>query len=307
MTSSLSPNSAPLTVAIVVPTYNRPARLSACLTRLAQLEGGPYRTIVVDDGSEQSLEAICHPYREWVELVRKVNGGPAAARNLGAEAAKGADLLAFTDDDCVPRSDWILRLVEAQGGVRNRLVGGRVDNALPENVCSSASQTLCSYLYDYYLASGSEMTFFTSNNLCCRRDDFIAHGGFDEAFPIPAGEDRDLGIRWQESGGELFYAADAAVEHAHHLDLPKFWRQHSNYGRGARQLHLSMDRRGDSRPKLERTSFYVGMFSYPFRVKAKRPFTEVALVGLSQLAMVSGYVRALVDERRAAPPTRARA
>lgn len=307
MTSRLTPQGAPLRVAIVVPTYNRPARLSLCLAHLAQLEGGPYRTIVIDDGGEHSLEAICHPYRDWVELVRKANGGPAAARNTGARLASGADLLAFTDDDCVPRPDWIARLVEAQGGVPNRLVGGRVDNALPDNVCSSASQTLCSYLYDYYLASGSEMTFFTSNNLCCRRDDFLAHGGFDEAFPIPAGEDRDFGIRWQESGGELFYAIDAVVDHAHHLDLPKFWRQHSNYGRGARQLHLSMDRRGDSRPKLERTAFYVGMFSYPFRTRARRPLAEAALVGLSQVAMVSGYVRALVAERRAPPPTRASA
>jgi GT2 family glycosyltransferase len=307
MTSRNAPAGADLSVTIIVPTYNRPVRLAQCLAKLARLEGGPYRTIVVDDGGERPVDAICQPYRGWVELVRRANGGPAAARNTGAHAARGADLLAFIDDDCSPQRDWIVRLVAAHGGVRDRLVGGRVDNALPDNVCSSASQTLCSYLYDYYQASGSEMTFFTSNNLMCRRDDFIARGGFDEDFPIPAGEDRDFGIRWQEEGGELVYAEDAAVDHAHHLDLGKFWRQHSNYGKGARQLHLTMDRRGDARPKLERTAFYVGMFTYPFRARSKRPFTEAVLVGLSQVAMVAGYFSALLAERRARPPQRANA
>lgn len=307
MSSSVSPAGLPLSVAIIVPTYNRPVRLSQCLARLAKLEGGPYRTVVVDDGSDRPVDAICKPYSDWVELVRKVNGGPASARNTGAWAAQDADILAFIDDDCRPRPDWILQLTQVQGGVPQRLVGGRVENALPDNVCSSASQTLCSYLYDYYLAKGSEMAFFTSNNLCCRRDDFLARGGFDENFPIPAGEDRDFGIRWHENGGELIYAPDATVDHAHYLDLAKFWRQHSNYGRGARQLHLTMDRRGDIRPKLERTEFYLGMFRHPFRLRAKRPFTEAMLVAVSQLAMISGYFRAIVEERRTRPVERASA
>jgi GT2 family glycosyltransferase len=305
--TSRTPSAANLSVAVIVPTYNRPARLAQCLAHLARLDGGPYRTIVVDDGGDQPVDAICRPYGEWVQLVRRANGGPAAARNTGAEMADGSDLLAFTDDDCAPRADWITRLVAGHGGVRGRLVGGRVDNALPDNVCSSASQTLCSYLYEYYQATGSDLTFFTSNNLMCRRDDFLARGGFDENFPIPAGEDRDFGIRWQEQGGELVYAEDAAVNHSHHLDLAKFWRQHSNYGRGARQLHLTMERRGDRRPRLERASFYSGMFTYPFRARSRRPLAEATLMAVSQVAMVAGYVSAVLEERRARPPQRASA
>ena len=294
-----APDGVPLSVAIVVPTFNRAGRLGHCLARLARLDGGPYRTIVIDDGSDRSMGPVVHPYRDWVQLVRRPNGGPAAARNTGALLADGADLIAFIDDDCRPFPDWIVRLKEAHGGVAGRLVGGQVENALQDNVCSSASQTLCSYLYEYYLSSDSDMTFFTSNNMLCRRDEFLASGGFDESFPIPAGEDRDFGIRWHERGGELVYAAGARVEHAHHLTLLKFWHQHSNYGRGARQLHLSMDRRGDPRPKLERLAFYLGMFSYPFRAKVARPLTEAALVFISQVAMVSGYFRAVLEERRA--------
>ena len=304
MRSCVDLQGAPVPVAIIVPTYNRPARLAQCLAHLAMLEGGPYRTIVIDDGGGSPLGDVIHPYRGWLELVRQENGGPASARNTGARAAEGAGLLAFLDDDCCPRADWIVRIAATQNNVANRLVGGRVDNALSDNVCSSASQALCSYLYEYYLDSGSDLAFFTSNNLCCRRADFLARGGFDESFPIPAGEDRDFGIRWQEAGGELVYNEDAVVEHAHHLTLRGFWRQHSNYGKGARQLHLSMAQRGDERPRLERTEFYLGMLSYPFRAGSPRPFTEAALVGVSQVAMVKGYLEALLEERRKSPAER---
>lgn len=297
MISSVSPAGTPLSIAIVVPTFNRPDKLALCLSHIAMLQGGPYRTVVVDDGGSEPVHPVCEAHGDWVQLIRKPNAGPAAARNTGALMAEGADLLAFIDDDCRPRPDWILRLAKAQGGVRGRLVGGRVDNALPDNVCSSASQALCSYLYEYYQANGSEMAFFTSNNMCCRRDDFLARGGFDEGFAMAGGEDRDFSMRWQDEGGELVYAHDAAVDHAHLLTLTRFWQQHSNYGRGARQLHLSMDKRGDSRPKLEKVAFYAGMLRYPFTTRSRRPFAEAFLVGLSQVAMVSGYFGSLLAER----------
>lgn len=291
----------PLSIAIVVPTYNRPEKLRLCLASLAKLQGGPYRTIIVDDGGREPLDAICAPYRDWVELVRKENGGPAGARNIGVRMAEGSELIALLDDDCHPHPDWILQLIEAQAGTPGRLVGGRVDNGLPGNVYSSASQTLCTYLYEYYDSQDSEMGFFTGNNMCCRREDYLALGGFDETFPLAGGEDRDFGIRWTRAGGELVYAPRAAIDHEHDLTIQRFWRQHANYGRGARRLHLTMDERGDDRSKLERASFYLGLLTFPLRNRVKRPFAEMALMGLSQVATAAGYAQALIDERRARP------
>ena len=290
------PNPSP-SVAIIVPTFARPEKLARCLEALSRLRGGPYRTVVVDDGSPQSMESVCEPYREWVQLLRQKNAGPAAARNAGARAAAGAEIVAFLDDDCLPGEDWIVKLLAAQQGVRGRLVGGRVINALPDNIYSTASQALCSYLYEYYQKSGSEMAFFTSNNLACRREDFMDFGGFDEDFPLAAGEDRDFGMRWYADGGELRYAEGAIINHAHDLTLSKFWRQQSNYGRGARQLHNRMDGRGDKRAKLEQVSFYLGLLVYPFRRQAKRPMSEMMLLGWSQVAMISGYMQAMLAER----------
>ena len=286
-------------IAIIVPTFNRPEKIAQLLRHLSRLDGGPYTTFVIDDGGSQPLDGVCGVY-PWVRLVRQPNGGPGAARNTGARVAEGFELLAFIDDDCRPHPDWIMHLVEAQGGVPGRLVGGRVDNALPDNLCSSVSQSMCSYLYEYYQASGSELSFFTSNNICCRREDFMAHGGFDEDFPLAAGEDRDFGIRWGQERGGLCYAPNAAVDHSHDLNLSKFWRQHSNYGRGARQLHRVIDRRGNGQAKLERASFYLGMLTYPLRQRARKPVREMVLIGLSQVAMASGYLEAAIFQRSGA-------
>lgn len=284
------------TAAIIIPTYNRPAKLAQCLDYLGRLEGGPWPVIVVDDGSPQRLDGICKNHGN-VTLVRQGNAGPGAARNRGAQAADGLDLLLFTDDDCRPRPDWARQLVLAQDGKPNRLVGGRVQNALPDNAFSSASQALCTFLYDHYHTHGSEMTFFTTNNLCVRRANFLAAGGFDGSFAI-ASEDRDFSVRWADRGGELVYAREAVVDHAHDLSLASFWRQHSNYGRGARKLHLTMDDRNDARPKIEGPGFYLGMLAQPFRGGGRNPVAESILVGLSQVAMVAGYAAAMHDERK---------
>lgn len=285
-----------LDVTIVIPSYNRPKQLEACLARLAELDGGPYPTIVVDDGSPTPMEPVCKAAGDWVTCLRQENAGPGLARNAGVAAAT-TTLICFIDDDCYARPDWVRQLVAAHAGAAGRVVGGRIVNQLTSNAFSSASQSLCSYLYDYYQSHGSEMTFFTTNNMCFRREDFLQVGGFSADFPV-ASEDRDLSLRWKAWGGSLVYCEQATVEHAHRLNLRSFWKQHANYGRGARDLHRAMDDRADPRPKLESVRFYTGMLLYPLRRPGKWRLAQSFLIGLSQVAMVWGYLRALRRERR---------
>ncbi len=282
-------NPAPAEAAIVVPSFARPRQLETCLAHLARLEGGPWRVIVVDDGSPEPLGPVCAAAGPGVTSLRQENAGPGAARNAGVAAAGDARWILFTDDDCRPRPDWALRLVAAQGGAAGRLAGGRIVNALDGNAYSRASQTLANYLTDRYAERDGGMAFFTTNNMCCLRADFLAAGGFDPAFR-QASEDRDLSLRWKDRGGSLVHAPDAVVDHAHALDLRGFWRQHASYGRGARRLHRRMDGSGDRRAKFESLSFYAGLFS------RRRP-VEAALLGLSQVATAAGYAQARLAER----------
>lgn len=277
---------------IVVPTYDRPDRLARCVAGLSALRMDPatFEVLIVDDGGNADLQAVLQPYRSRLnlELVRQPHAGPAAARNAGASQASG-NVLAFTDDDCVPDPDWLVELLRCHREEPAALIGGRTVNALAGNLFAEASQDLVSYLYDYYAAAGGP-AFFTSNNMLMAREAFLELGGFDTSFPLAAGEDRELCDRWRVHGRPLRYHPPALVHHHHGLDLRRFWRQHRNYGRGAFRFHAIRQERGERRT-LEPASFYLRLIGYPLRQgrPTSRALAGAALLALSQAANATGY------------------
>jgi GT2 family glycosyltransferase len=278
---------------VVVPAYDRPARLSECLAALAALEepAGGFEVVVVDDGSPTPLEPVTRPYAARVRLERQANAGPAAARNAGAALARG-EHLAFTDDDCRPASGWLRALDAAREREGEAMLGGRTVNALPGDLRAEASQQLVDHLYAWSASTG-RLPFFPSNNLAVSAAGFAGLGGFDARFPRAAGEDRDLGARWVAGGGRLVTVPDAVVGHAHAMTLRAFWRQHAEYGRGAAVFHDALAGRGEDGVQVEPPAFYTGMLRRPFSVlPPRRALPVAALVGLSQVATAAGFAGA---------------
>ncbi|MEM9797442.1 MAG: glycosyltransferase [Pseudomonadota bacterium] len=274
--------------AIVLPSYGRPAHVRDCLAALNALEGGPYRIIVVDDGSPEPLAPICAAAGDHVTCIRQDNAGPAAARNRGVAAAEGARVVLFIDDDCRPEPDWALRLLAAQGGDPDRLVGGAVVNALEENACSRAAQAILTYSYGAFGDFSDRLSFFTTNNLCVDRAAFLAMGGLDASYRF-ASEDRDLSFRWKQAGKSLVHAPDAVVHHYHHLSLPKFLRQQFAYGRGARRFHRKIAGAPGGGVKMGSSGFYSGLLLHPLRKPSPRAVVTTTLIGLAHAAMAAGY------------------
>ena len=98
-------------VSVVVPTRDRPSQLDACLAAIEAQTARSYEVVVVDDGSVDAAAVSAVVARApHARLVRGGGRGPAAARNLGAAAARGP-VLCFTDDDCRPEPGWIEALV----------------------------------------------------------------------------------------------------------------------------------------------------------------------------------------------------
>jgi glycosyltransferase involved in cell wall biosynthesis len=252
---------------VIIPTYNRPKPLAACLRSLKELAypRDRFEVIVVDDGSSESLEPVVKPFRGQLDLtlLAQSNAGPATARNTGAARAKG-DFLAFTDDDCAPASNWLTALAARFAAGPDCLIGGRTLNALRRNPYSAASQLLIDYLYSYYNSAADELSFFASNNLAMPTTCFHEVGGFDATFPLAAGEDREFCDRWRHCGYRLTYAPEAVIYHAHALTLRTFLRQHFNYGRGAYYFHRARAQRGQERIRVEPLPFYLKIVSYPF-------------------------------------------
>ena len=273
---------------VIVPTYRRPERLAACLRALAALDypRDRFEVVVVDDGGGATLEGT--PPALDVTLLTQPHAGPAAARNTGAARARG-DYLAFTDDDCAPEAGWLRGLAEHAVPGADQLMGGYTVNALAENPYSAATQLLLDYLYEWQAGHAGDDGFFASNNLAAPAARFRERGGFDTGFPLAAGEDRELCYRWVRAGGHLVYAPRAIVRHAHHLTLRTFWRQHVNYGRGARRFH-GRRARGPSGGKPP--TFYANLITFPLtRARGSRRLTLTALLALTQLATATGYWR----------------
>jgi GT2 family glycosyltransferase len=278
---------------IVIPSYNRPERLANCLESFIRLDypRDRFEVIVVDDGSEPSLEPVVVSFSSQLHLtfIRQANAGPAKARNAGAAKAKG-EFLAFTDDDCTPTPDWLKTLSARFTTAPDCLVGGKTLNALPDKLYSTASQTLTDFLYQYYLRDFNQPNFFASNNFATPREQFQALGGFDTSFPLAAGEDREFCDRWLEQGYKMIYANEVQVYHAHQLSLPTFWRQHFNYGRGAFYFHQARAQRDVEPVKVEPFNFYLNLLRYPFSVPSKHSGILLAsLFCVSQVANVTGF------------------
>ena len=153
---------------IIVPTFDRPEALTACVQAMRRLDypRDRFEVIIVDDGSRIPAVAS-RPHLEddvMITVLRQANAGPASARNLGARHARG-DILAFTDDDCRPTPQWLRELAQSFHDEPTELVGGRTVNGLDNNLYSAASQMIVDEAYAYFFRRDSDLRFFASNNM----------------------------------------------------------------------------------------------------------------------------------------------
>lgn len=278
---------------VIIPTRNRDRQLRACLESIAALDYPNHRfeVVVVNDGGKVPVDDITAPYQDRLNLVllNQAGAGPAAARNAGAKKA-GGHYLAFTDDDCTVAPDWLEKLEKRFRENPRSAYGGQTINALAKNAYSAASQLLVTYLYRYYNTDHNSARFLTTNNIAFPATLFRAIGGFDPNFKRAAAEDRDFCDRWRLAGYRMTYAPEIEVYHSHPLDLPKYWRQHFHYGRGAFGFQRARAKRAATALRLEPLQFYTELLLYPFRSdQTLSPFFLSWLLMVSQIGNAAGF------------------
>lgn len=285
---------------IVVPTHNRRPQLTKCLESLARMDypRSRFETIVVNDGGDEPLEELITSFESRLDVVllTQLNAGPATARNVGATRAKG-EFLAFTDDDCMPASNWLQNLAFQFNQDSECAVGGHTINGLPQNPYSTASQLLVEYLYNHFKTT-HRSSFFTSNNLALPKNLFHSIGGFATSFPLAAGEDREFCGRWTRRGYKLIFSPQALIYHHHSMSLFGFFWQHFNYGRGAVRLR-EVYRRNSRKPlPQESPSFYLNLLGYPFKChRLSQGLVLFILLAASQCASFLGIVWQIAKDR----------
>jgi len=278
-----------LKVSVVVPTHGRQHLLARLLESLAAqtLPESAYEVIVVDDGSPIPVNPAQTVKANNQRVVSQAQQGPAAARNAGANMARGK-LLAFIDDDCTASADWLEQLLAANESPVPLLLGGTTGNGLPDNLFSATAESLLHFFDDYQLAHHQPIDFLASNNIACDHQAFNSIDGFDTRYPLAAGEDREFCRRWQTAGWLLKRVPEARATHFHQLDLRRFWRQQYNYGRGAARFHASSSSASTPPRPL---GFYLSLLVHPVLRQSWPWWQRIAclpLVALSQVAVISG-------------------
>jgi glycosyltransferase involved in cell wall biosynthesis len=194
-------------VSVVIPTFRRPELLARCLAAISRqrLPAKQFEVIVADDAADDAtrrqVESLaCGEFRP---LYLPVVGhhGPAAARNTGWRDARG-EIIAFTDDDCIPDSGWLAAGIEPFIDPAVIAVTGQTIVPLPP----------CPTDYERNVA-GLEQSEFLTANCFCRRDVLLALGGFDERFTTAWREDSDLHFRLLDLGGNVRRVTSAVVVH----------------------------------------------------------------------------------------------
>lgn len=102
-------------VSIVLPTHQRSAKLSGALSAIADQDYSNVEVVVVhtpDQHTERLLDWFTHETPLDVNPVVQTSGGMPHARNMGIEEASG-DIIVFTDDDCIPPTNWLSSIVWA--------------------------------------------------------------------------------------------------------------------------------------------------------------------------------------------------
>lgn len=206
-----------MSVSIIIPTFNGAARIGKCLEALLpQTAPVNAEVLVVDDGSTDGTGDIVSRYSS-VRLISQSNAGPAAARNRGAVEAKGTIIL-FTDDDCVPTSDWLAAMIKPFDDPE--VVG--VKGAYRTRQQSLVARFVQADYEDRYhlMAALPEIDFIDTYSAAFRRDRFLEMNGYDTSFPVACAEDIELSYRMSDCGWKMKFVPTAIVYHTH---PDKFW------------------------------------------------------------------------------------
>ena len=180
--------STPPTISVIMPAFQAEAFIARSIRSAQTQTLRPLEILVVDDGSSDNTAQAAAECGDLVRVIRRVNGGPAAARNTAAREACG-EWLAFLDAD----DAWLPSKLERQVA--------QIEDSITLLHTYAVDDVSSTY-------TPEEQTFdslWTQNSICTssvlvRKTEFEAVGGFDEDRSIMAVEDYNLWLRMFHRG-----------------------------------------------------------------------------------------------------------
>jgi glycosyltransferase involved in cell wall biosynthesis len=229
---------------VVVCTHRRPADLPRVLDALGRLDPAPAEVIVIDNAPG---EADC---RELVKnagfrYLREDRQGLDNARNAGIRVASG-DVIAFTDDDCVPAAGWLSAFGElfddpSVGAVTGPMFPYRLDTPARVRMerVASMGRGFRRRTFDWQTISAVHAgAVGVGANMAFRRSVLAELGEqpfppeLDAGTPTESGGDTFVIARVIAHGHRVVYAPEMFGFHMHREDPQALHRAVRGYGAG---------------------------------------------------------------------------
>ncbi len=216
-------------IGVIVSTYNNPEWLEKTLWGYSKQSHDKFELIVADDGSGEATKRLIDRMRasrfpHLKHVWHPDNGFQKTVILNRSLAVAESDYLIFTDQDCVPRWDFVE--IHMRNAAPNRFLSGgylRLPMDLSkhlseEHICSGQAFELAWLRSKGLPVSIKNMKLFDSQffsralnaltptraswngcNASGWRNDLLAANGFDERMKY-GGEDRELGERLENAG-----------------------------------------------------------------------------------------------------------
>jgi glycosyltransferase involved in cell wall biosynthesis len=223
---------------IVIPTYRRRDLVVATVRALTRQEyAGTFEVIVVVDGSTdnsaEALRALDTPFP--LTVLEQSNQGIAAARNRGADVARG-ELLLFLDDDM--EADPKLLTEHARSHQSDAdVVTGHVplNPASPDNFLSASVKAWAEDRERLLSSAPDDLDFLeiVGGQLSISRNLFFQLNGFDRTFTRNGtfgNEDRDLACRLLDAGYKIAFNPKAISWQTYVVTPRQFLRNYRQAG-----------------------------------------------------------------------------
>lgn len=212
-------------ISVLVPTRDRNEALRELLNSLGNqtLPASRFEVIVIDNSPARSAEETVSGERKTsplsIRYLHQPAPGKSRAMNLGIEAAR-SELLAATDDDCLPAADWLETVVAGFAGEDEEtccLTGRVVPEEGREDYAAVGLDRAEKATYRGRLARLRAGTAGNGSNAAYRRRSFDELGGFLPAFgpgsPLHCGEETEFFDRLLAAGKKIVFLPTAVVRH----------------------------------------------------------------------------------------------
>jgi cellulose synthase/poly-beta-1,6-N-acetylglucosamine synthase-like glycosyltransferase/peptidoglycan/xylan/chitin deacetylase (PgdA/CDA1 family) len=222
-------------VAVVVPAFNEAVGIEKAVRSLAASRYPGVEVIVIDDGSTDGTGTLVERLGlDGVRVIRRPNGGKAAALNTGV-AATGGEVVVMVDGDTVFEPETIARLVRPLADPRVAAVAGNTKVGNRSGLLGRWQhiEYVMGFNLDRRMYEVLQSTPTVPGAIgAFRRDVLVQVGGVSGQT---LAEDTDLTLAIGRHGFRVVYAEDALAWTEAPSTLSGLWRQRYRWSFGTVQ------------------------------------------------------------------------